>query len=194
VSRESTDTPPESAPEAFIERWSRRKTEAKTPASPPALDPTEPDAVAAEPEPPGDEDMVPVESLTEDSDYKPFLSPRVSAELQRLALRKLFASPSFNLRDGLDDYDEDFTTFAPLGNVLTADIRHRLELEAERRAAAASEAAAQTQTEAESTTDTEPRLAGPAAGPNPPPATRPQPRADRSADPEQQEPDEDLDA
>ncbi len=73
--------------------------------------------------------MPPVESLDEHSDYRGFLSPKVSEDLRRLALRKLFHLPMFNIRDGLDDYDEDFRTFEPLGNIVTADMRHRVEME-----------------------------------------------------------------
>ena len=128
-----TDPPRDEDDEAFLRRWSRRKTAAT---QPPAIEePAVPEAIP-EPLPPGDEDMVPVESLTEDSDYAPFLSPRVSADLQRAALRKLFGAPAFNVRDGLDDYDEDFTSFQSLGKVITADLRHRLELEARRQAEA----------------------------------------------------------
>jgi hypothetical protein len=76
--------------------------------------------------------MPPLESLDGNSDYSPFLSPRVSAELRRLALRKLFRSPGFNITDGLDDYDEDFTQFATLGDIVTHDMRWMRELEAER--------------------------------------------------------------
>ena len=37
-----------------------------------------------------DADMPPIETLTEDSDYTGFMSPEVSEELRKLALRKLF--------------------------------------------------------------------------------------------------------
>lgn len=77
-----------------------------------------------------DEEMPPLESLTEESDYTGFLSPKVSDELRKLALRKLFHGSQFNICDGLDDYDEDFTKFAKLGDVITAEMRQRAELEA----------------------------------------------------------------
>ena len=67
-----------------------------------------------------------------DSDYSGFLSQGVSEELRNKALRKLFLSPQFNVVDGLDDYCEDFTSFELLGDVITADMRHELEMEAER--------------------------------------------------------------
>lgn len=79
---------------------------------------------------PEDADMPSIESLTEDSDFSGFMSPKVSEDLRKMALRKLFHSSCFNVCDGLDDYDEDFTTFEKLGNIITADIKHRFEMEA----------------------------------------------------------------
>ena len=80
-----------------------------------------------------DADMEPVESLTENSDFSRFMSPGVSDELRNLALRKMFQAPLFNIRDGLDEYDEDYTTFEKLGDIITADMRHQMELEAEKK-------------------------------------------------------------
>ncbi|MEZ5594545.1 MAG: DUF3306 domain-containing protein [Gammaproteobacteria bacterium] len=86
-----------------------------------------------------DNDMPPLDSLGEKSDYRAFFAPKVSAELRRLALRKLFHSPKFNIRDGLDDFDDDYTYFEPLGDTVTADMKHmqavaqkRAELQAEK--------------------------------------------------------------
>lgn len=53
--------------------------------------------------------LPPVESLVEGSDFTPFLKEGVPEFMKRKALRMLWrASPFFNLRDGLNDYDEDF--------------------------------------------------------------------------------------
>lgn len=50
-----------------------------------------------------------IETLKEESDFSVFLSDKVPDTLRRLALRKLWASnPFFGIRDGLNDYDEDF--------------------------------------------------------------------------------------
>jgi hypothetical protein len=84
------------------------------------------EAPAAAPE------LPPIESLGEDSDYGAFLASDVPADLQRKALRKLFQSPKFNVRDGLDDYDLDFSSPEPLGDIVTAEMRHRLRVELER--------------------------------------------------------------
>ena len=86
-----------------------------------------------------DQDMPDLDSLDEDSDYSGFLSPGVSEELRKLALRKLFQGQCFNVCDGLDDYDEEFTSFEKLGDIVTADMRFQLEEEARRKLQTAAE-------------------------------------------------------
>ena len=66
-------------------------------------------------------------SLTADSDYSAFLSPEVDAGLRKLALRKLFKAPFYNIRDGLNEYDDDFTTFQELGDIITSDMKFHAE-------------------------------------------------------------------
>lgn len=78
-----------------------------------------------------DADMPSVESLTESSDFSQFLSEGVSDALRRKALRKLFALPEFNIRDGLNDYDDDFSEFIPLGETVTYQMKQWLKQEAE---------------------------------------------------------------
>ena len=118
--------------ESGLARWSRRKAEAKQ--HTPGRDEEVPDdslQVPVDNEKPGDEsiayptdqDMPPLESLDEHSDYSGFFSPGVSEKLRKQALRKLFHLDLYNVTDGLDDYAEDYTKFAPLGNILTADMR-----------------------------------------------------------------------
>ena len=134
--------------ESFLERFHRRKTEARQQAS--SMEPVDatPVVAPAEDGPPDqaveltDADMPPVDTLTFDSDYSGFLSPKVSEHLRRAALRKLFHSAALNVTDGLDDYAEDFTTFKPLGDLITTDMRHRIEVEARRRAEQLGEALA----------------------------------------------------
>lgn len=118
--------------ESFLDRWSRRKQEARE--NKIQSEGNEiPTAEISEPPLLTDADMPPLESLNEDSDYRGFLSPRVSETLRKQALRKLFGSPSFNIRDGLDDYDGDYTQFEKLGEIITADMRHQMEMETRRR-------------------------------------------------------------
>lgn len=148
--RRQTRTDDETAEdgESFVSRWSRRKHQAResAAATPPAPEPPPTDAPVEPAESgPTDADLPPPESLDADSDYSGYLSERVSEGLRRAALRKLFRLPQFNLRDGLDDYDEDYRNFSALGDAVTADMRHhqerRREKERERLRAQADEEA-----------------------------------------------------
>lgn len=112
--------------ESFLSRWSRRKLESNANAAADNLPPPAATQTPAETNTeilPDDSDMPPVESLNAESEISGFLSPQVSDTLRRRALRKVFLSDKFNVRDGLDDYDEDFTSFTPLGDVVTAEMR-----------------------------------------------------------------------
>ena len=140
----------------FLKRWARRKQQSEIAENPeqsqsqsevleetanlPA-DASADSAVAPAVEEPAsaeqvtltDEDMPPIESLNGESDYSPFLSEGVSKELRNMALKKLFFSGKFGIRDGLDDYDDDFTKFEPLGNTVTSDMKfHQRRKERER--------------------------------------------------------------
>ncbi len=137
---------------SFLSRWSRRKALRQEELDEAVLN-GEQDALAQQPDsaeapeqeekpPLTDEDMPPIETIGEDDNYGDFLSPKVSEKLRKAALRKLFHGAGFNIRDGLDDYDEDFTFFEPLGDIVTADMRHREEM-LERKAREAAEAAKQ---------------------------------------------------
>lgn len=121
----------------FLARWSRRKLEARATDAEPASIPAEtspaacsPDGAAVQPAEPQreltDADMPPLETLGADSDYAVFMSPGVSDGLRRLALRKLFKQPDFNVTDGLNDYDHDYTRFASLGSVVTHEMKRML--------------------------------------------------------------------
>lgn len=139
-SSDATDDTEEPGEGSFLRRWSSRKRRARSGQAVDDIErPPVEESAAAEtpaPEPPErvltDEDMPPLDSLNEDSDFSPFMSPGVSESLRKLALRKMFLSSKYNFTDGLDDYAEDFTKFAPLGNIITADMRHQMEMQAER--------------------------------------------------------------
>ncbi len=138
--------------ESFVQRFHRRKQEARRADGDEAAAPTSSerlprgDPSSATPAPElTDADMPPLESLTVDSDYSGFLSSKVSESLRRAALRKLFHSSELNVIDGLDDYAEDFTNFAALGDLVTAEMRHRIEVEAKKQAEAAKQALLQDQ-------------------------------------------------
>lgn len=104
--------------ESFLSRWSRRKR-------------AEPEAVKAEDEqlareqvaqaepptamePAPVPELPPIESLTPQADFTPFMKPEVPAQLKNAALKKLFTDPHFNVMDGLDTYIDDYTRPDPI--------------------------------------------------------------------------------
>jgi Protein of unknown function (DUF3306) len=100
--------------EGFLGRWSRLKRERATdaarqeePSGPEG--PSAVDQPVAGAEPAVDpESLPPIESLTADSDYKPFLARGVPEELRRLALRKAWTTnPQIANFRGFADYDWD---------------------------------------------------------------------------------------
>ena len=116
---------------SFYARWSRRKRESKTDSD--VLDhsaSTERD-VDEEPAVPAltDVGMPALETLHDDSDHSEFLSPEVSDKSREVARRKIFHGKAFNIVDGLDD---NFITALPLGDIVTADMRHQAEIKLEK--------------------------------------------------------------
>ena len=124
--------------DSLIHRWSRQKIQSEQDDAPALKDEwgtqVEPTPSASEhrinsrpddgaEEKPDTIELPPIESLDEDSDYSVFMSPEVEEGLRKIALRKLFKSPIFNVVDGLNDYDEDFTNFAALGDIVTSDMK-----------------------------------------------------------------------
>jgi len=129
----------ENSDASFVSRWSRLKHENRQGADNASKNAAlETDASDEAQAPPAkiltDEDMPDIASLVPDSDYTDFLSPGVSEALRKLALQKLFHSEVFNIRDGLDDYDGDYTHFEKLGGIVTSDMHHQIEMEAQRKA------------------------------------------------------------
>jgi len=58
--------------------------------------------------------LPPVDVLTIDSDYAPFMQTGVDESLKRSALKKLFSDPRFNVMDGLDVYIDDYSKPDPI--------------------------------------------------------------------------------
>ncbi len=112
--------------EPFLSRWSRLKRQTTHQAAHPAPEPVEPppeeppahlpaEADAAPASAPEGEDplkdLPPVEELTLESDFTPFLRAEVPDDLHRQALRKLWTSdPVFANDDGLKDYADDYAS------------------------------------------------------------------------------------
>ena len=98
--------------ESFLKRWARLKAEQSKPEPPEAAPPSSAPAIPASANESPEirpEDLPPIEELTAESDFTPFLKAGVPEELKRLALRKLWRSdPVFANLDGLVEYGEDF--------------------------------------------------------------------------------------
>ena len=129
--------------ERFLQRWSRRKTEARD-APPAAAAVPEPAPVAqaakqAEPAAP----LPRVEDLTPESDFKPFMDPRVDPSTRRAALKRLFADAHFNVADPFEAYSEDYTGGETIPVEMLKTLNHARKLvfnETEQKALAAAEA------------------------------------------------------
>lgn len=87
--------------EPFLARWSRLKREAPAAAKDAAAAPNE-DAAPAPTVPP-------LEALTPQSDFAPFMHPKVGDDLRRAALKKLFSDPHFNVPDPFEPFSGDWT-------------------------------------------------------------------------------------
>lgn len=149
--------------EAFLTRWARLKRQSRQPAAEPAADDSEkpraqePDQPAQAGAPPSEEvlssgqgvdhdtgvaELPSLESLTEESDFSPFMKAGVDPDLQRQALRKMWRNPKYAFIDELDPYRADYKAFTALGDILTADMKYhaaRLLQEQMEKAAAAAE-------------------------------------------------------
>jgi len=123
--------------ESFLGRWSRlkRSNDSEALAESAAIsvqqgvheDVSVPE-IAPEPQPIlTDADMPDLEHLDDSSEFSGFLSEGVSEVLRRKAMKKLFHLPEFNIRDALNEYDEDFSTFIPMGDTVTYQMKQLLE-------------------------------------------------------------------
>jgi hypothetical protein len=103
--------------EHFLSRWSRMKhaSAARPPATAEPAATTPPIAPNADkPQENAPVPLPPVESLTPESDFTPFMGAEVDPAVRRGALKKLFADPQFNVMDGLDVYIDDYSKPDPL--------------------------------------------------------------------------------
>lgn len=71
------------------------------------------------------------ETLEAGSDFSAFMVPGVSGALRRRALKRLWATGNYNVRDGLDDYDADYNQLLkPMDSELASKLRrwtHKVE-------------------------------------------------------------------
>ncbi|MTI63273.1 DUF3306 domain-containing protein [Methylophaga sp.] len=120
MSREQED-------KGFLSRWSKRKLEKDTENAPDSL-PAETTTSANETDGNSSESAVEAQSET----IPVWQREDVDAETKKAALRSLFRKPEFNVRDGLNEYDDDFTRFAGLGDIVTQDMKRMLKLAEEK--------------------------------------------------------------
>jgi hypothetical protein len=116
--------------ENFLARWSRLKREAPPEAEKEVPVPTLP----------------PTDTLTPESDFTGFMHPKVKEELRRIALKKLFSDPHFNLPDPFEAYSGDWTGGEPIPQELLATLNQARTLlfsEEDKKQADAAEAAKQ---------------------------------------------------
>ncbi|UXZ54396.1 DUF3306 domain-containing protein [Halomonas sp. 7T] len=64
------------------------------------------------------------DTLPPGSDFSAFMAAGVSAALRRRALKRLWATGNYNVRDGLDDYDADYRQqLKPMASELAGKLR-----------------------------------------------------------------------
>lgn len=132
------------ADEGFFSRWSRRKAETRqdspqqkadaqpsTPANkttpaplPAAQPPVTPTTPVIEQQAKPQLTLEDAAKLTHDSDFSPFMAKGVDAHVKRLAMKKLFSDPHFNVMDGLDIYIDDYNKFEPIPPEMLATLNH----------------------------------------------------------------------
>jgi hypothetical protein len=94
--------------ENFLDRWSRLKNESKE--LPQPKDESAPPV------------LPPLEKLTPESDFTGFMHPKVEDALRRVALKKLFSDPHFNVPDPFEPYSRDFTVGEPIPEEMLATL------------------------------------------------------------------------
>ena len=90
--------------EAFLNRWSRLKRERV------------PEKQEETPKPA----TPPVDKLTPESDFTPFMHPKVEDALRRVALKKLFNDPHFNTPDPFEPFSGDWNVGEPISEKMLA--------------------------------------------------------------------------
>lgn len=103
--------------EGFLSRWSQRKLEQVDTEEKQALPVEE---VVSEPEELDDKEL----PIWQQKDADP--------DVKKQALNSLFKQTEFNDLDGLNEYDEDYTMFPKLGNVVTQEMKRMLKLAEEK--------------------------------------------------------------
>ncbi|MCK0753445.1 DUF3306 domain-containing protein [Chromohalobacter japonicus] len=79
-----------------------------------------------DPQRPLDEQLPEPEQLGAGDDFRAFMLPGVGELLKRRALRRMFKVGNYNVRDGLDDYDEDYSQLMRMMPEVSARMRQWL--------------------------------------------------------------------
>ncbi|CZF77651.1 DUF3306 domain-containing protein [Grimontia marina] len=121
------------ATESFLNRWSKRKQETQ---SENTDELTEENLAPETPEMEGDEpslqddsledeapSMEDVEQLKAGDSASVFLAKGVASEVKKAALRKLFHSEAYNVLDGMNEYDLDYSNTPNLAADVAASLR-----------------------------------------------------------------------
>ena len=100
--------------EVFLSRWSRLKREKES----------TPEKAPETPKP----ELPPVEQLTPQSDFKDFMHPKVEDALRRVALKKLFSDPHFNVPDAFEPFSGDWTGGEPIPQAMLEQLEQMKQL------------------------------------------------------------------
>ncbi|HEY0879828.1 MAG TPA: DUF3306 domain-containing protein [Zeimonas sp.] len=68
-------------------------------------------------------ELPPIDSLTPQSDFRPFMQAGVDAATRNAALAQLFRDPHFNVMDGLDVYIDDYNKTEPIPPTMLAKLK-----------------------------------------------------------------------
>ena len=97
--------------EKFLSRWSRLKSGNKLPEKTESASDESPAPV-----------LPSVDDLTPESDFTGFMHPKVEDALRRVALKKLFRDPHFNVPDPFEPYSRDFNVAEPISEEMLASL------------------------------------------------------------------------
>ncbi len=114
--------------QGFLSRWSSRKLDIDSADKEESL-PVESEAPSEAVDSPEQAQAAEAESEQETPLWQ---RDDVDEDSKKAALRALFRKPDFNIRDGLNEYDDDFTRFASLGNIVTHEMKRMLKLAEEK--------------------------------------------------------------
>lgn len=75
--------------------------------------------------------------------------------VKQLAIKKIITLPKWSTLDGLNEYDEDYRAFSPLGSKLTHDLIRQIQRDANRLSAAISSESSAVQSDADHASDSD---------------------------------------